>query len=468
MDTLGMIISLGQQVYKQCEEMKYCQNQCQRLGKRIRGLLEALEMLQNQGEREMAEPIKKALYQFQTTLQEAKIQMEKFNSKSYILKFLQARSEKQLFSDLNERLGDVSEVLSLLLQADQTSLLRTLNKNLWQMEDQLDAEKDNRHVLTDLLFPSLMVLRSDLQKPMKELPQETIKEIKKEELSGSPWIQLKQNPYSTLYKGEYCRCPVAIKVFNNPQCSSGAVKTAFQNEIKAMKKFDSPNILRMFGICIDATENPTQYCIVMEYCELGTLRELLDTRQNLDFGMRIFLSLGAAKGLYRLHHSKDPQLHRYITSSSFLVTESYQVKLAGFELSKTQTSISRKTQEKRTEPVNTSAYISPQGLQNVFHKYDDKAEIYSFGIVLWEIATGKIPFKGEECEGFDSRKMLELVQSEWSPEPLGEDCPPELQEIIDVCRAYEPSKRPSVDAEESEVNVLDLNLHDDDHVENNF
>lgn len=83
--------------------------------------------------------------------------------------------------------------------------------------------------------------------------------------------------------------------------------------------------------------------------------------------------------------------------------------------------------------------MSPQKLEDVFRSYDIKAEIYSFGIVLWEIATGKIPF-----EGCNSETIYQLVAVDRHQEPLGEDCPPQLQEIIDDCRAYEPDRRPSV------------------------
>lgn len=185
---------------------------------------------------------------------------------------------------------------------------------------------------------------------------------------------------------------------------------------------------------------PPQLSIVMEYCELGTLRELLDREKDLTLAKRIILAVEAARGLYRLHHSETPsELHRNISSTSFLVTKDYNVKLAGFELSKTQTSISRQTRGKAAERVSSAAYISPQRLENVYNKYDIKAEIYSFGIVLWEIATGKSPF-----EGCDSKKIYQLVAESRHREPVGEDCPSELQEIIDDCRAYEPSRRPSV------------------------
>ncbi|XP_014648168.1 PREDICTED: mixed lineage kinase domain-like protein isoform X1 [Ceratotherium simum simum] len=419
MDTVGQIISLGLYIYKQCEEMKYCQKQCRRLGSRVHGLLQPLRKLQAQGEGNLPAEITTALNRFHAVLKEARRQIDEFSNKSNIRKFLTAGHEKILFSEVNERLRDVGEELSLLLQVDQWMHLSSINQKVsWQQEDQQDAEEDMQVFQTprsgsEIIEASLRKLEIDmkettkivrqyLQKPVKEIPHDQIKEIKKEELSGYDWILLRKNEFSALYKGEYHKSPVAIKVFNKPQARSiGIVRHTFNNEIRAMKKFDSPNILRIFGICIDETVTPPQFSIVMEYCELGTLRELLDREKELMFAVRIVLVLGAATGLYRLHHSEaSTELHRNISSTSFLVAEGYKVKLAGFELSKTQTSISRETKGKEAERVRSAAYISPQRLENVFDRYDIKAEIYSFGIVLWEIATGKIPFEGNECEGW--------------------------------------------------------------------
>ncbi|XP_011794269.1 PREDICTED: mixed lineage kinase domain-like protein [Colobus angolensis palliatus] len=147
-----------------------------------------------------------------------------------------------------------------------------------------------------------------------------------------------------------------------------------------------------------------------------------------------------AFGCVRLHHSEEPELHGKIRSSNFLVTQGYQVKLAVFELTKTQTSISLKTKREKTDRVKSTAYILPQKLEKIHRRYDVKSEIYSFGIVLWEIVTGRIPF--QDC---NSEEIYELVVVKQQQEPLGEDCPSELREIIDECRAHDPSVRPSVD-----------------------
>uniref|UniRef100_A0A2K6FS13 Mixed lineage kinase domain like pseudokinase n=1 Tax=Propithecus coquereli TaxID=379532 RepID=A0A2K6FS13_PROCO len=408
MERLGQIISLCNLIYKKCEEMKYCQRQCRRLGERVLSLLPALEMLQKQVNGNLPpEEVTAALDRFQAALEEAKKQIEKFKDKAKMWKFLLSGQNKILFKEVNEKLSDAREALSLLLQADQRmSALSVSRRASWLREDQGDAEEDLRafQILrkTETIEASLRQLESTMKeiketlrqylppKPTHKIPPEEVKEIKKEELTGSPWILLKEDEFSTLYKGEYHRSQVSIKVFNKPQAKSiGAVRDTFSNEIKTMKKFDSPNVLRIFGICIDETATPPQFSIVMEYCELGTLRELLDKEKELTFGVRVVLVLGAARGLYRLHHSANPTLHRKISSSSFLVTAGYEVK---------------------------------------------------FGIVLWEIATGKIPF-----EGCDSKMIRQLVVGKRQLEPLGEDCLEELQKIIDECLAYEPSVRPSVD-----------------------
>ncbi|XP_045047930.1 mixed lineage kinase domain-like protein isoform X2 [Desmodus rotundus] len=441
--------------------MQHCKGQCRRLKNRIQGLLQPLQELQGR-DRNLPAGITATLNKFQAVLEKAKKQIDNFSNKSNVLKFVTAGKDKVLFKDINKELNDVHKELSLGLQVQLVPTSSVSQGASWEQEDKQDAEEDWR-VLQSLtgsesieasvkkleidvnkIFENekkkvMETIRHYLQKCVEKIPEYQTKEIKKEEISELNGIPLRENEFSKVLKGKYYQSSVAIKVFKNVQARNiGAVRHTFSNEIRTMKKFDSPNILRIFGICIDEAVTPPQFSIVMEYCELGTLRELLDQKKDLSFAKRIVLIVGAARGLYRLHHSETPELHRNINSTSFLVTSSYQVKLSGFELSKTQTSISRAT-KKKAERIGSSAYVSPERLENVYNKYDVKAEIYSFGIVLWEIVTGKIPF-----EGCDSEKIYQLVAVGQHREPLGEECPLELQEIIDDCRAYEPSRRPCV------------------------
>ncbi|XP_066098789.1 mixed lineage kinase domain-like protein [Saccopteryx bilineata] len=437
MDILKNVITLGQYVYNKCEEQECCKDQHRRLGKRISGLLQPLQKLQAQGESNLPTDITTALNNFEAVLEEAKKRLDKFSNKSDIHKFLTSGKDKRLFKNVNKRLTDVWEELSLLLQVNRLVPPSCITQEAgWEQADEQDAEEDWQDAEEDWqVFQRLIALQKSLK-----IPQYQIKEIKKEELSEPDWILLRENEFSKFFKGKYHQFSVAIKVFNNVQARNiGTARHTFNNEIRNMKKFSSPNILRIFGICIDEAGTVPRFSIVMEYCELGTLRELLNQKKDLKLAERIVLVLGAARGLHRLHHSESPELHRNISSRSFLVANHYQVKLSGFELSKIQNSISREIKRKEAERASSIAYISPQRLENVYNKYDMKAEIYSFGIVLWEITTGKIPF-----EGCNSKKMYQLVAVNRHQEPLDEDCPSQLREIIDDCRAYEPSRRPSV------------------------
>ncbi|XP_049643396.1 mixed lineage kinase domain-like protein [Suncus etruscus] len=472
MDLLQKIITLGNSIYKQCEKMKYCQKQCQRLGERVKGLLKPLISLQAQ-EGSNLEGLTPTLKRFQMVLKESKQLIEKYNTKSNVEKFLKAGQNKILFSDVNRRLSDVWEELSLHLQVQQLGQgTGPSERASWAREDQLDAEEDRQalHMLAEerklretsmrqmeKCLKGAMQAFKLLQKHTRAIPRESIKEIKKEELSGREWTPLRQTEISTIYLGQYYNCPVAIKVFNGPQANSvEIVRGEFYKEIKSMKKFDSPNVLRIFGICIDESVATPRFSIVMEYCEFGTLRDLLASKKDLTLTQRIILMRGAARGLNRLHRCEVPVLHGKINSSNFLVAEGFQVKLTGFELSTTQNSISREKERKKYR-INSSAYLSPRKLENVFNIYIIKDEIYSFGIVLWEIATGKIPFEGKRNQGWGllSNSVVSVpgcsyddvhnrVVQKKDPEPLGKECPFQLQEIINSCRALEPSERPSI------------------------
>lgn len=139
MDKLGQIISLGQLIYKKCEEMNHCQKQCKRLKERVHGLLQPLQRLQDQGTNNLPENITETLDKFETALQEAMQQIEKFSKKSSIWKFVTAGNDKILFLEVNEKLRDVWEQIMLWLQVGQQS---SASKASWLQEDQQDARED--------------------------------------------------------------------------------------------------------------------------------------------------------------------------------------------------------------------------------------------------------------------------------------------------------------------------------------
>ncbi|GCB81916.1 hypothetical protein scyTo_0021912, partial [Scyliorhinus torazame] len=114
--------------------------------------------------------------------------------------------------------------------------------------------------------------------------------------------------------------------------------------------------------------------------------------------------------------------------------------LAGLELTKTESSI-RVNKPTKTDSASEINCLSPQQLNDVNYQYDKECEVYSLGIVLWEISSCKTPF-----EGADLQSIRTLVYEKRFLEPLPDDCPRDLVELINECRAFEPFERPSAGA----------------------
>ncbi|XP_030437999.1 mixed lineage kinase domain-like protein isoform X1 [Gopherus evgoodei] len=475
MEVVEKVLSVAHIIYAQCEQVKCCKHQCRRLVYRVHILLRPVEVLRAQPPKQISSQVEETLQQLLETLEKAQELVKKYSQTNWLQKFLKAGDVVEGFGRVNERLGDAAQGLSLLLQAEhKQSFLETFQRDTCSREDSQDTKddkalweelltrsaetkdavdnvhKDVRHVGTKVedvgsrveeVRQMMQKLQDAVMKKDNAVPREEITEIRMEDLTKTSWTFLMESKSHTLYKGEFYKYPVAIKVFKNPVITSTEkVREIFRKEIETMKKFESPNILRMYGICIDERGSSPCFSIVMEYCEKGTLRDVLTRKPQLPWETRIRMALDAARGLYRLHQTGEKsKLHGCINSTKFLVAKGYCVKLSGFELSKTESSIKRSCRKKLMD-VPASAYISPLGLASLSHKYDVPSEIYSFGIVLWEIATSKIPF-----EGCSSQEIYQKVYEQRYQAPVGEDCPSHLRDVINQCRAFEPSQRPSAE-----------------------
>ncbi|NXG68879.1 MLKL protein, partial [Baryphthengus martii] len=459
MDIVERVLSVAQAIHAQFEQVKCCKHQCQRLVERIQILLEPVRILKAQPPKHISHHEEELLKKLLLALGEAQKLVMKYSQTSWIQKFLRARNTGEEFVWVNESLGDIAQGLSLLLQAEQkTIFLEAFQAKTCHRQDAEDLRDDRafldqviasteepkdmaREIYVDSQCMESKVdwMQSELNKIVNVGKREDITEIERQHLTF--YRHLQDTETYSLYEGEYLKYPVAIKTFKRPLTTDPAkVRDIFVKEIQTLKKFESPNILRMYGICIEEKDGSPCFSIVMEYCKHGTLRDVLTEQQHLSWDVRIRMALGAARGLYRLHQTEEKsQLHGCICSSKFLVAGDYCVKLSGFELCETESSIKRKA-KKNWKRVSMLAYVAPENMRDINYPYKRPCEIYSFGIVLWEIATSKTPFEG--CAPQD---IMEKVCNHQYREPVGEDCPEDLQRIIDQCRAFDPSQRPSAE-----------------------
>ncbi|NWX19048.1 MLKL protein, partial [Aegotheles bennettii] len=464
MDIVEMVFSVAQAIHAQFEQVKCCKHQCQRLVERIEILLEPVRILQAQSSKRLSHHEEALLKKLLLALGEAQKLVMKYSQSSWIQKFLRAHSAGEEFVWVNDSLGDIAQGLSLLLQAEQKqNFLEAFQAKICRRQDAEDLRDDKAfldQVIASTEEPKDVAgeiyidrqcmeskvdwMQSELNKivRLKKVnvgKREDITEISRDQLTF--YRHLQDTESYDLYEGEYLKYPVAIKTFKRPLTTDPAkVRDIFEKEVQTLKKFESPNILRMYGICIEEKDGSPCFSIVMEYCKHGTLRDVLTKQQHLSWEVRIRMALGAARGLYRLHQTEEKsRLHGCICSSKFLVAGDYCVKLSGFELGETESSIKRKA-KKNWQQVSMLAYVAPENLKDISYTYQRPCEIYSFGIVLWEIATSKIPF-----EGCTPQEIMEKICNHHYCDPVGEGCPADLRKVIDQCRAFDPSQRPSAE-----------------------
>ncbi|XP_031420999.1 mixed lineage kinase domain-like protein isoform X2 [Clupea harengus] len=459
MDLLDTIVGIAEKLYSLCEEVKANKKRAMRLARRVSALTDTVEAVKVHGLGDQPQLVERGLRELKLTLESAQDVVKKYASTSCLKRIVRAYDFGDEFAILSERLNDAAQLLSLAFAADQRDKLdRVFEEVRRSREDKEDTESD-RQELQKLLqlaeetkesvdavhevvdetkrdVKTIKTMLESLRTPSIHL--QDIREIRMEELVFNvPKKPFMTTPTSEVFKGEFSKFTVAIKRYTYPiSTSASQVRSTFNKEVETMKRFESPNILRMFGICVQDENGPNPtFLIVMEYCEKGSLKQVLDGNYKLPWDRKSRMCLDAAQGLYRLHQSEEKfKVHGCINSGKFLVAVGYRVKLGGFELAKTETSLRKSASGKHS----ILCYSSPQQLQSINHAYDKACEMYSFGIVLWEIATRLAPFKG--CS---HSEVYQKVCEEKAMEPLPKDCPRQLGELINACRSFDAFHRPT-------------------------
>ncbi|KAI3913411.1 hypothetical protein MKW98_003890, partial [Papaver atlanticum] len=191
-----------------------------------------------------------------------------------------------------------------------------------------------------------------------------------------------QGSCGSVYRGLWCGSDVALKLFSKHGYSDDLLHS-YRQEVLLMKRLRHPNVLLFMG----AVASPQHLCIVTEFLPRGSLYQLLQrSSQKLDWRRRVLMALDIARGMNYLHLCNPPIVHRDLKSSNLVVDKNWTVKVADFGLSKFkhQTFLSTLTGR------GTPQWMAPEVLRN--DRSDEKSDIYSYGVVLWEIATQKIPW----------------------------------------------------------------------------
>jgi serine/threonine protein kinase len=235
--------------------------------------------------------------------------------------------------------------------------------------------------------------------------------------------KLGEGGMGVVYKAEDLKLTrtVALKFLPHGLDAHEPERARFLQEARAAAILNHPNICTVY----DIQEHDGQQFIVMEYVEGKTLREIVPVKKMQD---AVTHAVQIAEALQEAH--THGIVHRDIKAENIMVNSKNQVKVMDFGLAKLKGSLKL---TKTSSTIGTVAYMAPEQIEG--GEVDSRSDIFAFGIVLYEMLTGHLPFRGEH----EAAMVYSIVNEK--PEPLQHyvpDAPSELLHILD--RALEKDR----------------------------
>ncbi|XP_017606983.1 serine/threonine-protein kinase STY46-like [Gossypium arboreum] len=230
--------------------------------------------------------------------------------------------------------------------------------------------------------------------------------------------------YGDLYKGTFYGQDVAIKVLRIEHLNEN-LRREFTQEVNIMRKIQHKNVVQFFGACT----TPPNLCIVTEFMSGGSIYDLLH-KQKSGFKLPLLLKLAidVSEGMSYLH--QNGIMHRDLKAANLLMDENGVVKIADFGVARVQAQPGVMTAE-----TGTYRWMAPEVIE---HKpYDHKADVFSFGVVLWEMLTGKLPYENLT----PLQAAVGVVQKGLRP-VIPQYTRPKFVELLERCWQQDPSLRP--------------------------
>lgn len=244
---------------------------------------------------------------------------------------------------------------------------------------------------------------------------------------------LGKGSFGAVYLGTCRGTTVAVKILDG-DVNEEALED-FKNEVSVMSKLRHANLLLFMGL--NTSEGKLK--LVTEYASKGSLHDLLREKPGVDFKRKMLVAKHTALGVFWLHQSKI--LHLDLKPANIFIDENWVTKVADFGLSQLKDDIQF--------AGGTLHYMAPEVLLG--EDFDEKADVYSFGLVLWEFMSETVPWNNVLVKFEDFKEHVAIRQERPKMPP---NVPHRLVSLIESCWNQNPKVRPTI-KQIVECNIFD-------------
>ncbi len=218
---------------------------------------------------------------------------------------------------------------------------------------------------------------------------------------------------------------VAIKVLKQEFSEDRSFVTKFRTEAQSAAGLEHPNIVNIYDV---GSEEGLHY-IVMEYVEGITLKTYVEKKDQLSFKEAISIAIQVARGIEAAHNKNI--IHRDIKPQNIIISTEGKVKVTDFGIARAASANTISS-----DVMGSVHYSSPEQARNGF--VDNRSDIYSLGIVMYEMVTGRVPFDGDTTVAVAIQHLQEEMVT---PSAYAPNLPVSLEKIILKCTQKNPDRR---------------------------
>lgn len=251
--------------------------------------------------------------------------------------------------------------------------------------------------------------------------------------------KLGSGAFSTVFKGVWRGSQVAVKkpIFSENGLLKDDFVDIFKREVKMLTKLRHINIVTLMAVCLDK-EN---MCLLLELCKSDLHTILLDHSIILPPKKLLGFAIDISQALLYLHTNKPPMIHRDIKSSNVLINSYGIAKISDFGYStylNEHDFVFNKHKITKRADKGTPAYMAIECLKN--DNFSTKSDVFSFGVILWELMTRVTPWAGKAPESI----YAEITTGSRLEVPLDTDFPESYIKLMTSCWLEDPNDRPSM------------------------